>query len=312
MSLTILTYYLHQARLLFNHLLDELFYFDIWNVGIINKKIENIEDLLELNNICWLPCHQPLAYIADPFIYEYSSQKYVIIENYQYRKRGQIYRFNLSLNNLESNKLILEEAIIANHHLSYPYILEVGRQIYCIPEMHEKKQCELYKLNQEGSFVLEKILITGIGIVDPTLFFSNDYWWLFFTDIQHNSNLKLFAYYATDLLGEWHPHSLNPLKCDSSCSRPAGKPFMVGDKLYRPAQDCSQTYGGAITINEIKELSPTTFFEIPTLKINPDPLSPYPDGIHHLFIDDDIIAIDAKKRTFDLFFRIKQFAPIFF
>src|SRR5213596_456309 len=56
-------------------------------------------------------------------------------------------------------------------------------------------------------------------------------------------------------LGPWRPHPGNPVKVDVRSSRPAGGPFLFGGNLYRPAQDCSRTYGGGITINRVTHLS---------------------------------------------------------
>lgn len=286
-------------------ILDTLFYFDIWNVGMMRRSIKDLKALSALHHVHWLPAHKPLRYIADPFIFTFQSRPFLAVENYSHHRgrKGQIARLKLDG---PSDELDLEEAIIAPQHLSYPYILTIDGQTYCIPEIYQAHQCRVYKLTESGEFVCDRVLIDGIGVVDPTVFFHNHFWWLFFTDIDRGSRTTLFAYYTRDFYGTWQPHFLNPLKCDVTSARPAGKPFTLNGKLYRPAQDCSETYGGAITILEIIDLSPTTFHEVPVLYIHPDPAWPYPDGIHHLIVEDGRIIIDAKRRRFDWLFKLKQ------
>src|SRR5262249_1702872 len=109
----------------------------------------------------------------------------------------------------------------------------------------------------------------------------------------------LHAYYAPAIDGPWTPHARNPLKRDAATARPAGRPFTVGDHLYRPAQDCSVTYGGAVHVMEIATLTPTTFVETLAPRLEPDPAWPYPDGLHHLVVDGTRVFIDAKRTTVD-------------
>ena len=57
------------------------------------------------------------------------------------------------------------------------------------------------------------------------------------------------------------PHRLNPLKIDVTSSRPAGPLFERDGMLLRPAQDCSSTYGAAVVLHRIVELTPDRFQE---------------------------------------------------
>ena len=76
--------------------------------------------------------------------------------------------------------------------------------------------------------------------------------------------------------------SWNPVRCDVRNARPAGPPFVHEGCLYRPAQDCSRSYGGAIVLNRIDVLTTEWFHETPMARIQPDPNGPYPDGTHTL------------------------------
>ena len=71
-------------------------------------------------------------------------------------------------------------------------------------------------------------------------------------------------------------------------------------KLLRPAQDSSRTYGGAIVINEITELTETTFAEREYKRIDPDGKWKYNSGLHTLSpMGTDRTLIDAKSFRFN-------------
>jgi hypothetical protein len=57
-------------------------------------------------------------------------------------------------------------------------------------------------------------------------------------------NNTLNLYYSDDLLRGWKPHPSNPIvKYDKHVSRPGGRVFSYGDRLYRMAPDDDPSYG---------------------------------------------------------------------
>jgi hypothetical protein len=139
-------------------------------------------------------------------------------------------------------------------------------------------------------------MIKGVAITDATVFFEGGRWWLFCT---HGGSARLYAYYAEKLDGEWMAHALNPLKSDRASSRPAGPPYRRRGELYRPAQDCSTTYGGAVVINRILELAPARFREQAVCRIEPETDGEYPLGFHTLNVLDGMCVVDGKKIVTD-------------
>jgi len=197
-------------------------------------------------------------------------------------------------------------------HLSYPYTLaDEHGQIYCVPEMaQEQNGCLLFALAPDGSWIERDRILEGRVVVDPTIFRFAERWWLLSGNAQGRGSLELDAYYADRIAGPWTPHPLNPVKRDRASARPGGRPFVIGGRLYRPAQDCSRTYGGALTIMEIEELTPERFRERPVLRLEPDPRGPYPDGLHHLVVEDDRIYLDAKRQRYDSWLWLKRWRSI--
>jgi len=272
--------------------------YDTWNVGVatLERPLARVEDLLPLPTVRWLPPRPPLFYIADPFPYRLDGREWLLVEDYGHPKsvRGRISRIDL-----QNPAGALEPAIVRDRHVSYPYTFADGGQIYCAPEMNREGGCTLYALDADGGWQVRHHILPGVRLVDPTFFRVDGLWWLLATEPPplHTSVLK--AFYAPAIDGPWTAHARNPLKRDAATARPAGRPFAVGDRLYRPAQDCSATYGGAVHVLSIDTLTPTSFAETLALRLEPDPTWPYPDGLHHLVVDGTRVFIDAKRTTVD-------------
>jgi hypothetical protein len=90
------------------------------------------------------------------------------------------------------------------------------------------------------------------------------------------------------------------VKTDVRSSRPAGRPFWHEGRLYRPAQDGTESYGGAMAINWITSLSLEKFQEVTVQRIRPQASWPYPDGIHTLDSFGGLTVIDAKRHAWPL------------
>jgi hypothetical protein len=143
----------------------------------------------------------------------------------------------------------------------------------------------------------------NISATDSTLFFYNNKWWLFTAVDELNSSAipfsELFLYFSDDLFsGNWKSHPMNPIVTDIKTSRPAGRIFVLNNKVYRPSQDCSGSYGKAINLNQITKLSETAYEEINVSKVEAN-WSNKLIGTHTFNFNNKITVIDAsplKKR----------------
>ncbi|SDJ26491.1 glucosamine inositolphosphorylceramide transferase family protein [Salimicrobium halophilum] len=274
----------------------KLFGYEFWNVGTTTMSLKEIMEHKNLN-IHWFKQRSDLYY-ADPFVYRDGEQWKIIMEEVDYRSvKGFITEWIL-----RNNEVIQEEKAVLSggSHFSYPYILYVDGELYCIPENSETEKVVLYQYRDGWKAV--KTLIDHFPAVDSTLVKYQGKWWIFCTraSVYNGDNEELHIFYAEDLFGEWSPHARNPVKVDARSSRPAGTPFYHNGELYRPAQDCSHTYGGAIVLNRIRHLSETKFSEEIAARIEPDPSDLYPDGIHTLSMADGMVVVDGKRTEYHL------------
>jgi len=151
------------------------------------------------------------------------------------------------------------------HHLSYPFVFEWGGEVYMVPESAQAARVELFRAVR---FPLEwapaATLLTGVRAVDSTLFEHEGRWWLMANlRLEGGSSWdELSVFYADSPLGPFVPHPGNPVVSDVRRSRPAGRVFRHGGRLYRPAQDCSGHYGRALAILEIETLTPRAYREV--------------------------------------------------
>lgn len=208
---------------------------------------------------------------ADPFPVKVNSTYFVFIEEFIYeRGKGHISVIEVDRKgNLKNPIKVLER----DYHLSYPFLFQWQGDFYMIPEAAANNAVELYRCTSFPSkWQLEKVLLNGINATDPTLLEKDGLWWMFTNvgELKYPSDWdELHIFYANDPKGEWKPHQRNPVKTDVRSSRPAGRLFEWHGDLYRPAQDSSERYGYAISINRILRLSPDDFAEEEVSKILP-------------------------------------------
>ncbi len=287
---------LGSARRLLTKGVARLFLRDQWNVGIVEAPIHAFLSPRFRPAIRWLPDPAPHRFLADPFGVPASEGKCVLAEQYDYRARlGRIVV-------LESRVGLAFEAprpaIELPGHASYPCTVVHQGDVYCIPETCQAREASLFRSEANLTrWVKVRTLVENFAALDPTVFRHDGLWWLFCGDGDTWPEATLYAWYAPDLLGPWHPHLANPLKTDIRGSRPAGTPFVHEGHLYRPAQDLSTTYGGAVTVNRVLALTPDEFEEEPVAVVRPDPAGPYPGGLHTLCAFGDRTLVDGKRRV---------------
>jgi hypothetical protein len=268
---------------------------DAWRIGIVGKPAHAFLADPRPEPVRWLPELLADGYHADPFPIRHAGRTVYLVEGYEHRDR-QGYLALLDPEELIATRLSMP----LPGHLSYPCPIERGGHVYCVPESHQAHRVVLLRADPfPERWVVHRVLLEDYAGVDATPVEHDGRWWLFTADHDDLDQTKLFLFMADALEGPWRPHPQNPVKVDCRSSRPGGRPFVHDGVLHRPAQDCSRTYGGAIVLNRVLELTPERFREEEAVRVEPQPGWPCPDGLHHFVPFGEVTIIDAKRERFD-------------
>lgn len=158
-------------------------------------------------------------------------------------------------------------------HLSYPFVVKDGDQLYMVPETSATRRVELHRCVEfPGRWELEAVLVDSVNAVDATLHKHSDgRWWMWVSVVEEGAERgeELHLYYADQLQGPWQAHAANPVISDIRCARPAGPIMVTPTGLVRPAQNSADAYGHHIEWRQIQELSPTSYVETSLGELRP-------------------------------------------
>lgn len=269
-------------------------FYDHWVIGVVEEPIRNALGWTAAPNARWIEGFDDKRYHADPFPWPGSSNT-ILCESYDVA--GQV--GHLAALKLDANGVVDEMKIELpglSGHLSFPNLFMLDGRAFLMPEASADRKLQIF-LWQEGAWLPCVTVFEDKAVADAILFEKDGLFWIAYTDIDQGAQDNLNLVYAAALEGPWQPHALNPVRRGAESSRNAGPVFAVDGRLFRPAQDCSQVYGGSIRIMEIAALTPKSYQEKEVTHIVPS--SPhYPDGIHTLVAWGDYCLIDGMKTSF--------------
>jgi hypothetical protein len=206
-------------------------------------------------------------FYADPFILEHAGRVFLFLEDYEYLTR----KGKLACMELSQTGEVLETRTIVQrpYHLSYPHVFFLDGSYYMIPETASADQVELYRaVNFPWEWRLERILLSGIKLQDPTYVVIDGKHWIFGGGSSAPGRYdQLNLFHASSIHGRFRAHSGNPVKTNVTSARPGGGILMAGEHLIRPAQDCSRWYGCGLTFMGIDEITESTYSERPVLRL---------------------------------------------
>ena len=286
-------YIIHVSSIIKNRILNRIISKkDNWNVGI---NFSSWKDFDFINSIVFK--NPDGHYLADPFILKEGAETYCFVEDYDWSKgKGSIAAYQISSGKLINLGIVLEESF----HLSFPYIFKHESKIYMLPESSDNMDIRIYEsVEFPTKWKLKTIIKENISAADSMIFSRKGMWWLF-SNINpiggrdYCSELSIF-YTDNPIDGEWMPHEKNPVIFDPSSARNGGM-VLDNDSLYRVGQ--IQTFGmyggGGVSINQIVELTPSSYKEQSVLKLYPE-FQQGIKGAHHLHSDGGITAFDFLK-----------------
>lgn len=274
---------------------------ETWNVGFVRFSFQALLAGIPVPKIALLPRREFGRYVADPFVLSTSPTLTLLVEDFTDFGVGRISEMTVK-DPLGSPDVDLKIRLESSHHLSYPFVFHQDGITYCLPECCQSNASVLYKYDA-GALLPVANLVPGARVTDGTIFRHEGRYWLFCGLENDSDQVNLHLFFSDTLQAGWTPHPLNPVKTDIRSSRSAGPIIQHGGKLYRPTQDCSQSYGYGVSINRIECLTVSRFEESVVLSLRPEIVSRSCKGLHTLSFVDDLMVIDAK-------FHLIGFEPI--
>jgi hypothetical protein len=269
---------------------------EIWAIGRVAEPISAFLTTRTAEPDHWIEIPAREGFIADPFPWP-GREGVVLYERYSHRTGRGAIESMVPVGGLmdEIQKLDLN----VQTHLSYPFTYATGEHVICLPEMAAERRQIMYVLNRDGPPRELCLVAENVAMADPTLFRYGYLYWIAYNDVDRGLHENLCLRFARRLEGPWEPHPLNPVKIDVRSSRPAGAPFCLGEALFRPAQDCSHSYGCALTMNRIIACTTTYYEEETVATLLPNPNGRFPHGLHTFSVVPNGILIDGKRTILD-------------
>jgi hypothetical protein len=221
---------------------------------------------------------------------------HVFAEDYDYRdKHGTIRRFTF-----DAAFALVEEApaLRAAHHLSYPYLIEDAGEVFMLPEAHRSGKLTLYRAKAFPDAWEPVCDLLNVPAIDASVVRFQGRWWMFHAlpGPDRRDMRELHAASAERLTGPWRPHGANPLRLSLDSARPGGTPFVEAGTLHIPTQDCSRSYGGAVNVLRVDELSDQVLRgSVGRTLLPADLTSPFIDGFHTLSACGAVTLFDVMR-----------------
>ena len=271
----------------FNSLLDYIKAIR-YNIGFVE---ENVDEVINCKPITvnWLKHSYKDRWFADPFILDVTDDEFVVlVEEWNDRiQRGRISKLIVDRNTyeLKSLKVMIDEGF----HMSFPAITRKPDGIYIQPECGATHRLVEYKYNEKLDLFEKKNVICDLPLTDSVrnTLFNEDL--MFSTKLPDANGKELGIYYWNKSQSRYQINDYYHFQ--ENLSRMAGNFFACNGNIYRPAQVCIESYGDAVSIQEVTYNNEKwNFRELRRI------YSPHPDmdlGFHTFNEYNGFIVVDA-------------------
>jgi hypothetical protein len=235
------------------------------------------------------------TFVADPFVAEDGDKRYIFVEEFPYSTRkGVISVFEVG----EAGATRLGVALEEPYHLSFPFLFQRDGAYFMIPEGQGGGELVLYECTGFPLQWRRKKVIMQETCADTIVFEHESRWWML-TSIKGEgraeNSAELHAFYTDDPVGEWLPHSKNPVLMDASKGRNGGIVTDEEGRTYRVAQRAGfRTYGDGFAIFRIDELTPDSYRETLVREVEPE-FFPNLAGAHHMHSRGGLTVYDFNR-----------------
>jgi hypothetical protein len=228
-----------------------------WQMGFSLQPIQAFLNNDAVPEMKWFPMPRNM-FRADTFGISRDNKHYIFYEEYDYTKRyGMIgcVVLDQEFNELD-RKLIFDDG----HHYSFPVVFEYEGEMYMMPETLDQGKLSLYKAVSFPFEWKEEHVMLELPCIDSVVFFRDGFWWLIYSN-EETGNGVFYVRKNAELMGDWKQCKEQKIEYGPYNSRGGGSVFESGGELYRVTQNCTDSYGQAVVINRIVNLSDTDYRE---------------------------------------------------
>lgn len=271
--------------------------FDIWRAGFVRRALPGVVEAgVTADEVTWLPDCGPFRYVADPFGIERDGLVTIFVEAFDYRiRRGEIHFYQYDGADILVRRGV---ALAERFHLSYPSLIEDDGELYMLPEGFKNGALTLYRCVRFPDQWEPVRTLGDAAAIDATVVRHGGCWWMFYAlqGPDDRAMRELHVAWSPSLMGPWTPHAANPVRSGPEASRPGGTAFEHDGALHLPVQDCTTTYGAAVNLMRIDELTPDVFRASVVKRFEPgDLLAGFAEGLHTLSGLGGITCLDVKS-----------------
>lgn len=259
-----------------------------WGIGFVVDGLDGV--FADNPRYVWVQNpYKDECWFADPYILDVTKDYIILlVEEMRYAvHKGRIAKIvvNRHSMSIERMDILLEE----DTHLSFPNIWRNGNDVYVYPENYTGGGLNLYKL-VDNATRLEKVgALFHEPLTDAVMTNIFGERQIFSTKMPNPNGDELYIYTLDQSLRVMHTESVG---FQDNHARMAGQFFEYKGKIYRPAQDCNETYGGAVIIESVEKKGNQYVFQSVKRLTSQHPH--LRTGMHTLNEYKGVVVIDVK------------------
>lgn len=273
-----------------------------YTIGFVDYSESLVLDPDVMPDVHWVKGIPNGHWYADPFILsETEDSLIVLVEDYAFKgDKGQISKIKVDKRTFRITEI--DTVLKLGTHLSFPAILymdDESGKIFFYPENCKSGRLDLYEYDQHHSMFSRTLC--PYPIADAVVFNVNDTKVIAGTLFPNDNGkeLLIFPYFEDECPRDVKP--LQTVKFSDNSARNAGMPFLIGNTLYRPAQNSNHRYGECVVIQrlDVNVGNQICFQEIKRIY---SPSRRYSLTFHTFNVyKDKYVVVDASGYRFGLF-----------